>query len=291
VLKVETVNPVRSFKGRGADLLLASWQRSGDGLVCASAGNFGMAMAYVARRRRIGLHVVVPASANPVKVRAIQQMGAGVTLHGADYDQARDQAKSLAASVGGVFVEDGVEPAISEGAGTIGVELASSLDELDDVVLPVGGGALASGVGAYLKSARPRVRVVGVCATGAPSMTLAWRGEAVHAGEVDTIADGIAIRAPVPVAVARLRAWVDEMLLVDDDAILRAMELVLREHGLVVEPAGAAGLAAVLAHRERFRNRTVAVPICGGNIDAALARAVLPGRSDSEAASERVEVR
>lgn len=272
IVKIELLNPVRSFKGRGADYFLRTWaEPTGRPLVCASAGNFGLAMAYVARRRKVKLVVVAAETANPVKVRAIRNMGAEVRLHGVDYDAAKVRAKEAASEIDGVFVEDGVEPAITEGAGTIGVELASRLPVFDDVVLPVGGGALATGVGRYLKATRPDVKIVGVCASGAPAMALAWHtGRPEATGPVDTIADGIAIRVPEPGAVARTRAWVDEMLLVDDEAMLEAMGLLVDVHGVVVEPAGAAGLAALLAHRQRFSGRTVVVPLCGGNIDPAL---------------------
>jgi threonine dehydratase len=287
VVKLETANPIRSFKGRGADFFFRSWDGPADRpVVCASAGNFGQAMAYVARRRRVPLHVVAPTTANPWKLESIRRLGAPVDLAGSDYDEAKATAQGWASNGDATFVEDGVHPAFTEGAGSIAVELAANGPQFDDVVVPVGGGALATGIGRYLHAARPGVRVVGVCATGAPAMARAWEtGLAEPAGPVSTIADGIAIREPVPVAVARARAWIDEMLLVDDETMHDAIGLVLSELGILLEPAGAAGLAAVLAHPDRFAGRVVAVPLCGGNIDPSLARAVLDRWSRGAAAT------
>jgi len=280
ILKLEMVNPIRSFKGRGATFF---YQSGGDQaartVVCASAGNFGQAMAYVARARGASLVVFAPANANPSKVESMRRLGARVELTGADYDEAKAAAMQRV-DADGVYVEDGVDPAFTEGAGTIAVELSSSRVPIDDVVVPVGGGALATGIGRYLAATAPSVRVTGVCAAGAPAMALSWRvGTAQAAGPVSTIADGIAIRDPVPVAVTRARAWIDDMLLVEDEAMLDAMVLLLREHGLLAEPAGAAGLAAVMAHRSLFEGRVVAIPICGGNVDPALAGTLLAGWS------------
>jgi threonine dehydratase len=268
IVKLETANPIRSFKGRGADFLLHSRPGSaGKALVCASAGNFGQAMAYVARKRGLALHVFAATTANPLKIERIRELGAEVHLYGRDYDDATARAAEMARELSGDLVIDGVEPAITEGAGTIGLELDGLDQAFDDVVVPVGGGALIGGVGQYLKAKRPAVRVVGVCATGAPAMADAWRTGLPEPSEgVDTIADGIAIRVPLAEAVACMRSCVDEMLLVQDDAMRKAMALALVALGVVIEPAGAAGLAGVIANRQRFAGRTVVVPLCGGNV-------------------------
>ncbi|HEX2091230.1 MAG TPA: pyridoxal-phosphate dependent enzyme [Longimicrobiaceae bacterium] len=272
VVKVETVNPIRSFKGRGADFFVRGLGR-GEPLVCASAGNFGQGLAYAARARGIPLTVFAATTANPLKVERMRALGAEVRLSGSDFDAAKAAARDFAEQEGVRFLEDGREPAISEGAGTIGVELARWPDGLDTVLVPLGNGALLAGVGHWLRAHRPEVRIVGVCASGAPAMERSWRsGAVVETERADTIADGIAVRVPVPEALATLEGVVDDVLLVDDPTTVEAMRLVFDGLGLLVEPAGAAGVAAALAHGERFAGERVATVLCGANLTAAQVR-------------------
>jgi threonine dehydratase len=267
VLKVETVNPIRNFKGRGTDFLVAELPAGSPTLVCASAGNFGQGMAYAARKR--GLHLIVFAaeSANRLKLDRMRELGADVRLAGRDFDEAKQQARTFANETGICFIEDGREPAISEGAGTIALELGRWPDAFDFVLAPLGNGALLAGIGTWMKSHSPATRRIGVCAAGAPCMALSLRhGAPESTGSIATIADGIGVRVPVPEALTDLAPVVDEVLLVEDSALIRAMQLVFRQHGLLVEPAGVAGLAAALTFRERFRGARVATPLCGGNL-------------------------
>lgn len=248
VVKVETANPLRSFKGRGTDLFV-SRLGSVPAIVCSSTGNFGQAMAYAGRRRGIAVEVFVPANVNPVKLARMQSFGARVTVAGADSAASETAARDHAAATPGcVYVEDGKEPAIAEGAGTIGVELLRA-GPFDTVVVPVGDGALITGIACWIKHHAPNTRIVGVCASGAPSMALSWRaGKPVSTERSDTIAEGIEVRVPVPESVARLIALVDDMVLVDDDDLLQAMRLAAQTLGLLLEPSGAAGLAAIRVH-------------------------------------------
>ena len=268
VCKVETANPIRSFKGRGTDYLL---HRLGDKhpgrLVCASAGNFGQGMAYSARKRGIPLTVLAAKSANPHKVESMRRLGAEVRLEGEDFDEAKAAARVLAESEGWRFVEDGREAEIAEGAGTIALELSRWPEPFDAVLAPLGNGALLSGVGTWMKAHAPSTEVIGVCAEGAPAMTLSLRDGLLRTTErAETIADGIAVRVPVEEALSDLSGVVDDVLLVDDRTMVRAMRLLFWKMGLVVEPAGAAGVAALLAHRERFAGALVATPLCGSNL-------------------------
>ncbi len=267
VCKVETANPIRSFKGRGTDFLL---HRLGEGegrLVCASAGNFGQGLAYAARKRGVPLTVFAAQSASPTKVERMRQLGAEVRLEGEDLDEAKAVARALAESEGWRFVEDGREVEIAEGAGTIALELCRWPEPFGALLVPLGNGALLSGVGTWMKAHVPSTAVIGVCAEGAPAMALSLREGAVRTTErVDTIADGIAVRVPVREALADLSGIVDDVLLVDDETMVRATRLLFWKMGLVVEPAGAAGIAALLAHRERFAGSLVATPLCGGNL-------------------------
>jgi threonine dehydratase len=248
VVKVETANPLRSFKGRGADFFMGRL-RARPAVVCSSTGNFGQAMAYAGRRRGIGVEVFVPENVNPVKLARMRAFGARVTAVGADSAAAEAAARDrVAATKECVYVEDGREPMIAEGAGTIGVELLRA-GPFDTVVVPVGDGALITGVARWIKEHAPEIRIVGVCASGAPCMAMSWRaGKPVSTDRSDTIAEGIEVRVPVPESVARLVALVDDMVLVDDSDLLQAMQLSAQTLGLLLEPSGAAGLAAIRVH-------------------------------------------
>ena len=251
VVKVETANPLRSFKGRGAEFLLHRLGEAGTSaphLVCASTGNFGQAVAYAARRRGKRVTVFVPADVNPTKRIRMERLGAQVILSHGDGDHADVEARSFVAGQDdAVLIEDGREPAIAEGAGTIGIELLKH--PIDTVVVPVGDGALITGIGCWVKAHAPKVRIIGVCASGAPCMADSWRaGEPIATKLADTIAEGIAVRDPVRESVARMGAVVDEMVLVDDADVLDAVDLASDSLGIALEPSGAAGLAALTVH-------------------------------------------
>lgn len=271
--KVESINPIRSFKGRGTGYFVHRLLEGVDDasplphLVCASAGNFGQGLAYAARSRRLPVTIFAAETANPLKIEMMRAFGARVELAGADFDEAKAAAREFAEGEGALYVEDGREAAIAEGAGTIGLELARSPEPIDVVVVPLGNGALLAGIGTWLRAHSSGTRVIGVCAEGAPSMAESWRaGRVIETERAETIADGIAVRVPIPEALEDLRGVVDDVVTVDDEAILSAMRLLHRELGVVVEPAGAVGVAAVMANRERFAGRLVATPLCGGNL-------------------------
>ena len=272
VFKAETLNPIRSFKGRGAELLVASLadQRP---LVCASAGNFGQGLARAGARRGLEVTVFAAERANPLKIAAMRAFGAAVHLEGVDFDAAKDAARRHAQASGAFYVEDGALPEIAEGAGTIALELTEAGVFPDVMLVPLGNGALATGIGTWLRRAAPATRVVAVVAAGAPSMRLSFeRDRPVSTPSVRTIADGIAVRDPVPYALECLRGVVHDVMSVSDAEIIRAMRTTHEHLGLVVEPAGAAGLAALLAHGDRWRGALVAMPLCGGNVTPADAR-------------------
>ena len=270
-LKVETVNPLRSFKGRGADFFLHenARQLAGRTLVCATAGNWGQAMAWGCRRRGWPLVVYSATTANPLKVERMRAMGAEVRLFSDDFDTAKEEARRFCADSGAVMVEDGREAAIAEGAGTIALEMLRSGDALDAVLVPLGNGALLTGMGRWIKSHAPATRVIGVCAEGADAMAVSWReGRLIDRPSARTIADGIAVRRPVPEALADMHGTVDEVLLVSEGAIERAMRLVFGTAGLLVEPAGVVGVAAVLEHPQGLRSQRLATVLCGSNVTA-----------------------
>jgi threonine dehydratase len=205
--------------------------------------------------------------ANPLKVHRMREFGAEVRLAGEDFGAAKAAARAHADRTGARFLEDGREPETAEGAGTIAVELGRRGEPLDALLVPVGDGALIAGIGTWAKTHMPETRVIGVCAAGAPALALSWRaGRPVSTAEADTIADGIWIREPVPEALEDLQPVVDDMVLVTDDAMIAAMRLLFAEAGLVAEPAGAAGLAALLEHGAAWKGARVGTPVCGGNL-------------------------
>ncbi len=266
VVKVETLNPIRSFKGRGTEYLAASLGGRPH-LVCATAGNFGQGMAYSARKRGLALTIFASVNANPLKVERMRALGAEVRSVGEDFDAAHMAAKAFASEFRAQLIEDGRDPAIAEGAGTIGLELLRWQDPFDAILVPLGDGALLGGVARWLKTHQPSTQVIGVCATGAPAMERSWRTRQVQTlDRTETIADGIAVRSPFPEALVNIVGVVDDVLLVEDETLKDAMRIAHRELGVVIEPAGAAGLAALLTHRERFRGQLVGTILTGGNI-------------------------
>lgn len=266
VVKIETINPVRSFKGRGADYLLTTLPIGTD-LVVASTGNLGQALAYSCRKRQASLTVFSAESASAYKIECMREFGAKVVLHGHDFDAAKEEARRFARDTGRLFVEDGREPRLTEGAATIAQELLRIPERLDAIVVALGNGAMLAGIAHWFKMASARAQVIGVAATGAPCMELSFRRRRpVQLPAVHTIADGMATRTPIAEALDDMLGAVDDVLLVSDDAMLRGMRLAYRDLGIVLEPSGAAGLAALLEHRELFEGRTVATVLCGGNL-------------------------
>ena len=279
LLKVEIANPIRSFKGRGADFFARSLD-SKQRIVCASAGNFGQAMAYVGRSRRIPVQVFVANDVNPAKAERMRALGAQVTLCHGDFDVAKQTARRQAASHPEyIFVEDGAEDAISEGAGTIGVELLAA-GTIDTIVVPLGDGALITGIAAWIKDRSAGTQIIAVCPEATPAMLHAWReargmpdpsdsgGDSGASTSINqlghTIADGIEVRVPVQKAVENIKNLVDDIVLVDDDALIEAMRLCVSALGFVLEPSGAAGLAAIRRHK--LPGERLATILTGSNI-------------------------
>jgi threonine dehydratase len=266
VVKVETANPVRCFKGRGAEYFVSRLEAGGQ-LITASAGNLGQAMAYACRKRGVRLTVYASVHANPYKLDRIRAFGAEVVLFGRDFDEAKAEARRAAAVQGIRMVEDSLDVETGEGAGTIGLELAAFPERLDAVLLALGNGALACGTGCYLKHASPNTRIVAVQSEGAPAMIESWQQRRlIRYDSIKTIADGIGVRVPIAECIEDMRDTIDEAFLVKDETIIEAMRLAHQHLGLVLEPSGAATLAAVMENRARFAGQTVAVVLCGGNL-------------------------
>jgi len=265
--KVDCLNPIRSFKGRGADFFAHTLGSHEGPLVAASAGNFGQGLAYACRRRGWPLILFAATTANPLKVARMRALGADVRMVGVDFDAAKLAARAFAKSTGMRFVEDGREPAIAEGAGTIGRELCAWPEPIDTVFVPIGNGALVNGVGRWFKANSPKTRVVGVVAAAAPSMRLSWlAGRRITTAGAESIADGIAVREPVDEALAEMARAVDDVVEVTEAELVDAVRQTFAALGLAVEPSGAASLAAAVKFRENLRGQLVAALFCGGNV-------------------------
>ena len=269
VLKVECVNPIRSFKGRGAEYFTyLNKDNAARPWICASAGNFGQGLAFAARKHDIPIIVYAATTANPFKIEKMRALGADVRLVGHDFDASKDACRAYAEAERLTFVEDGRDAAITEGAGTIAPELARWPEPFDAVLVPLGNGALVNGIGSWIKAHLPETRVVAVGADQAPAMERSFRERrvVVTTEPVKTIADGVATRVPVPEAVEAMVAVADEVLLLPEEDIIEAMALIERQLGLKVEGAGAVTLAAARRFRERFRGQRLGVVVSGSNV-------------------------
>ncbi|MCF3641516.1 pyridoxal-phosphate dependent enzyme [Rhizobium sp. TRM95111] len=269
VLKVETLNPVRCFKGRGTDVVLSNLERAGGprAVVCASAGNLGQALAYSGNNRGFSVTVTASAAANPLKVARMKALGATVVLVEGQIEEALEAAVAHSRKTGAFLVEDSRNIDTCEGAGTIGLELAKLPFALDAVLVSLGAGAMATGIGLALKTCRPETGVLSVQPEKAPALTRSYRaGEPVESGPPDTIADGVAGRYTIPDVLTDMLEIVDDALLVGEGSIVEAMALLYRHAGLIVEPAAALGVAAILENADRFHGQTVATVLCGSNV-------------------------
>lgn len=276
IVKVESVNPIRAFKGRGT--WLAVREMVGEGrlgreraVVAASTGNFGQGLAFAGRAFGIPVVVFADEHANPTKLDRMRAFGATVVQAGHDFDAARAASEDYARDNGAVLLVDGEEPWVATGAGTLAVELtdgvaAGSLPELATAHIPVGNGALIVGVGAWLRAAAPGTRIVGVQSDAAPSMTESWRaGRPIESDTAATFAEGIATRVPVPEALDMMVGRVDEMVLVSEDALREAQAELTEALGITVEGAAAASWAALLADPGRSAGPAL-VLITGSNV-------------------------
>ncbi len=272
-LKLENLQRTGAFKVRGAYNKIASMgdAERAAGVIAASAGNHAQGVALAARELDVRAVICMPEDAPISKVEATRALGAEVILEGADYNEAYEHAKQLETDRGLSFVHPYDDPAIMAGQGTIGLEIVESLPEVDVVLVSVGGGGLLSGIAAAVKGRSPETQVIGVEPEGASALhdSLA-AGELVTLDKVDTIADGLATRKAGTIAFEMARALVDEIVVVDDDALARSILHLLEREKTVTEGAGAAPVAALLEGLVDVEGKTVAAVLSGGNIDVTL---------------------
>ncbi|CDZ25229.1 threonine/serine dehydratase [Neorhizobium galegae] len=269
--KVETLNPIRSFKGRGTDWWMRNEPAGDHPVVSASAGNFGQGLAYAGRAQGRKVVIFSATTANPGKIEAMRRLGAEVRLEGTDFDAAKAAARAYAQANGCPFVEDGALRTIAEGAGTIALEITEHLSrdavDLDAILVPLGNGALLTGIGTWIRARAPNCKVIGVVAANAPAMKQSWEtNRLISTKTAATAADGIAVRECVPYALDCMRTTVDEVWEASEAAIRQARDFCRIHYGLVVEEAGAAGIAGLLEKGANLKGRTVATILCGGNV-------------------------
>jgi threonine dehydratase len=277
-LKLENLQRTGSFKVRGATnkILTLSPDERERGVIAASAGNHAQGVALAATTLGIKSVIVMPRDAAHAKVEATRRYGARVVLEGDDYDAAYRRARELQEEHGYTFVHAFNDPAIMAGQGTVGLELLEDFDDLDTVVVSIGGGGLISGIATAIKSKRPKIRVIGVEAEGAAAAYASRQaGHVVELPSARTIADGIATRTVGDLTFQVMQKHVDEIVTVNDREIARAILLLMERGKTVVEGAGAAGLAALLSKRVDVTGERVAVVVSGGNIDITLLGEIL----------------
>ena len=275
-LKFENLQFTAAFKERGAlnRLLLMPEAARAKGVIAASAGNHAQGLAYHGARLGIPVTIVMPIPTPTVKITQTEGHGATVVLHGETFDAAYDYARQLEAERGLTFVHPFDDVDIIAGQGTIALEMLADAPDIDTLAIPIGGGGLLSGVATAAKALKPGIEIFGVQAELFPSMYSLLNGLDMPS-EGDTLAEGIAVKYPGMITRDMVRALADEIVLVSERDLEKAVSLLLQIEKTVVEGAGAAGLAALLAHPERFKGKTVGIILCGGNIDTRLLANVL----------------
>ncbi|HYU96692.1 MAG TPA: threonine ammonia-lyase [Sphingomicrobium sp.] len=275
-LKFENLQFTAAYKERGAlnKLLQLSPEERARGVIAASAGNHAQAVAYHARRLGIPATIVMPEGTPTIKVTQTEGHGAKVVLYGKIVDDAFAKARELEAEHGYVFVHPFDDPQIIAGAGTVGLEMLEEAPDLDTIIVPIGGGGLMSGVSIAARSVRPDIELIGVEAELYPSMKCAIQNCQMPLGG-DTLAEGIAVKHPGELTSRILADYANDVVLVPERDLERAVAMLVGIEKTVVEGAGAAGLAAMLNDPERFRGKKVATLLCGGNIDTHLLANVL----------------
>jgi threonine dehydratase len=275
-LKFENLQFTAAYKERGAlnTLLQLSDEARAKGVIAASAGNHAQGLAYHANRLGIPATIVMPKTTPTVKVVQTEGHGATVVLEGETFDAAYAHARILEAERGYTFVHPFDDPRVIAGQGTVAIEMLEDVPQIDTFVTPIGGGGLISGMATVARAAGRDIDVVGVEAELYPSMYNRIRGTDMPCAG-DTLAEGIAVKEPGGITSAMVRELVDDIVLVSERSLEKSVSLLLQIEKTVVEGAGAAGLAALIEHPERFRGKTVGVVLCGGNIDTRLLANVL----------------
>jgi len=273
LFKLENLQMTGAFKERGAlnKILLLTQEERRRGVIAASAGNHAQAVAYHAGQRGIAAQICMPLTTPLVKVSATRAYGAEIILAGANYDEACEEAVRRSKEFGLTFIHPFDDEAVIAGQGTLGIEMLEQADDLDAVVIPVGGGGLIAGLACAIKEKRPKIQVIGVQSSKLPSMKAALEHKKpVTVPANKTIADGIAVRCAGEHTFPLVRKYVDEIVTVDDEEVANAILLLLEKEKTLTEGAGAVAVAAVLNRKVKLTGKKLGVLISGGNIDVTL---------------------
>ena len=272
-LKLDNLQRTGAFKERGAlnKLLTLTEQERAHGVIAASAGNHAQGLAYHAGRHGIRAQIVMPLTTPLIKVSATKGYGAEVVLHGANYDEACEEAIRRSGQFGMTFIHPFDDEVVIAGQGTMGLEIMQQVPDIEAVVAPIGGGGLIAGVACAVKEMNPKARVIGVQPARLPSMKAAVaEGHPVTLSPAATIADGIAVRRAGEKTLPLVQKYVDDIVTVDEEEIANAILLLLEHEKTLAEGAGAAAIAALINHKTGLSGKKVAVLVCGGNIDVSL---------------------
>ncbi len=272
-LKEENLQTTGSFKIRGAynKIHHLTEKEKKQGVVCASAGNHAQGVAHASTLMGVNSTVYMPIFTSPAKIIATKSYGARVVLEGVTYDDAAEAAKKYAIEKKMTFVHAFNDDYVIAGQGTIGIEIFEELPTVDAVIIPIGGGGLVSGIALTLKTLKPKIKIIGVEAEGAQSMKLSLeQHKIVPLKSIMTIADGIAVKTPKDLTFALAERYVDEVVTVNDEEIANALYLLLQRAKLVVEPAGAVALAALLSKKISFPKKNIVAVLSGGNVNLSL---------------------
>jgi threonine dehydratase len=266
-VKHENHQPTGAFKVRGGVNLVSqlSPEERERGVIAASTGNHGQSIAYAARLFGVTATICVPEQANPVKVAAMQGLGAELIFHGRDFDEAREHCEQLADERGYRYIHSGNEPLLIAGVGTETLEILEEQPAIDVIVVPIGGGSGAAGACIVAKAINPQIRVIGVQSDAAPTVFRAWKERRLVEDRMETFAEGLATRTTFELPITILWQWLDDFVLVSDDEIREAQALMIEATRNLVEAAGAAPLAAALRMREQLIGKQVALVLSGGN--------------------------
>ena len=276
-IKCENLQPIGAFKVRGGINLISklSEDEKRRGVITASTGNHGSSIAYASELFGVKAIIGAPLGSNPYKLQTIRELGATVELHGRDFDEARLWVEKEAREKGYRYIHSANEPLLIAGVGTLYLEILEDLPEVDTILVPVGGGSGASGACIVAKTINPSIRVIGVQSEGAPAVYESWKtGKMVETAKTDTFADGLATRVPFEMTMSIMRRLIDEIMLVSEKDLKRAIRLLLETTHQVAEGAGAASTAGAIKMRNELKGKKVALVISGGNLTLEMMREI-----------------
>jgi len=276
-VKCENLQPVGAFKVRGGINLISrlSDDERRRGVITASTGNHGLSIAYASALFGARAVIGAPVGSNPYKIQAIRDLGATVELHGKDFDEARLWVENESARKGYRYIHSANEPLLIAGVGTLYLEILEDLPDIDAIFVPIGGGSGASGACIVAKTINPSTKIIGVQSEGAPAVYESWKtGRMVEKDKIETFADGLATRVPFELTMGIIRRLIDDIILVSEQDLVRAILLLLETTHQTAEGAGAASTAGAMKMSEELKGRRVALVISGGNLTMEMMREI-----------------